>query len=122
MTQNDPKRPEMNFEIIGESNKGPDGPIESVHQSLFLKMWETDTIADALQANVQFKNLEILKFSRKSKLLSKITTKNARYDLPLSINSSNRINMPSFRLKWPKFLGLLGSLISNETFQRAIFQ
>ena len=32
--ENDPKRPEMTSEIIGEwniSNKGPDGPIESVH-------------------------------------------------------------------------------------------
>ena len=42
----------VTLKIIGEWNISNNGPIESLQQSLFLKMWETDTIADALQANV----------------------------------------------------------------------
>lgn len=42
--------------------------------------------------------------------------KNARTDLPLSINSCHRINMPSFRLKWPKFLANNFSSRKREVF------
>ena len=49
----DPKR---TLEITGEWNISKNGPIEhrpiESFQQIFLKMWQTDTIADALQGNV----------------------------------------------------------------------